>query len=76
MWSWFRGLVTDGYWMIFFSPFILTYWILVSILYVPVFLILSALVALSFIYTPIFEFPAGFMNKEKNQFFDKKNETA
>ncbi|MFA5299954.1 MAG: hypothetical protein WC389_17345 [Lutibacter sp.] len=70
LWAWFRGLITDGYFMILLSPFILTYWVLVTILYVPLFLILSILVVLSMVHTIVFEFPAGFMNKETNQFFE------
>jgi hypothetical protein len=64
LWNWFRGLVTDGYLMILFSPLILLNWMVVTILYSIPFLILSILVALSAIWMIIIEYPASFMNKE------------
>lgn len=68
LWNWFVGLVTDGYAMVGFSPFILAYWVLLIVAYLPMIITLSALVIGAVVWTPIMEFPAGFMNKEKNQF--------
>lgn len=70
LWNWFVGVVTDGYFMIFFSPFILAYWALLIVAYIPMMIILSALVVGAVVWTPILEFPAGYMNKEKNQYIE------
>lgn len=64
IWTWFVGLVTDGYFMIFFSPFILAYWALLLVVYIPLLPLLSALVVASLVWTVIMEVPAAFMNKE------------
>lgn len=65
IWIWFRGLVTDGYFMIFFSPFILTYWIILGILYLPILIILCLLIGASIPWMYIIELPASVMNKDK-----------
>lgn len=70
LWNWFVGVVTDGYFMIFFSPFILAYWALLIVAYIPTIIILSALVVGAVVWTPIIEFPAGYINKEKNQYIE------
>lgn len=64
-WTWFIGLVTDGYWMIFFSPLIILNWILVSIFYLPWICLLFALFIISLVWFVLIETPAALMNKEK-----------
>lgn len=66
IWVWFVGLVTDGYFMILFSPLIWAYWALLLVVYIPLFLLLSALVIASFVWTILLEAPAALMNKELN----------
>jgi hypothetical protein len=65
LWNWFRGIIHDGYWMIFLSPFVLAYWIIISALYVPFIVLLSLLIVLAVPYTEIVEVPASWMNKEE-----------
>lgn len=65
LWVWFKGMITDGYWMISLSPLILLYWIIVSALYAPVAILLGGLVALAAIWTVVVEMPAAFMNNEE-----------
>ena len=64
LWTWFRGFITDGYWMVFSSPFILAYWIIVTILYLPFIVILATFSIIAIPYTELIEVPASWMNKE------------
>jgi len=64
LWTWFRGFITDGYWMVFSSPFILAYWIIVTILYLPFVIILTIFSIIAIPYTELIEVPASWMNKE------------
>ena len=70
IWLWFVGFVTDGYWLVFASPFIHLNWILATILYIPLFFLLSILLLLSFVWTLVFEVPASILNREKVPFFE------
>jgi hypothetical protein len=69
IWSWMFGLIHDHYWMVFTSPFVWSYWIITTCLYVPTFIILSLLIVLSIPYTLIVEIPAGLMNNEEIHVF-------
>jgi len=68
LWTWFRGLITDGYWMVFSSPFILVYWIIVTLLYLPFVIILAIISIIAIPYTELIEVPASWMNKESLYF--------
>jgi hypothetical protein len=64
IWTWFIGLVTDGYWMVFTTPFAWFFWILATIIYLPLFFILSSLIIASVIWTYTFELTGSVVNKE------------
>lgn len=68
IWNWFFGKVQDGYAMVLFSPFIILYWILVILLYIPTAIILSLLVVLSGIWAVVIELPASLMNRDTINF--------
>jgi hypothetical protein len=69
IWTWFIGLITDGYWMTLLSPFILTYWVLATIIFLPVLCVLGILFVISSLWCFIIEVPASIMNKERLNFF-------
>jgi hypothetical protein len=64
LWTWFIGIITDGYWMVFATPIAWVLWALSSIFYIPLFFILSTLVIASIIWTYTFELTASLLNKE------------
>jgi hypothetical protein len=50
--------------MVFSSPFILAYWIIITLLYLPFIIILLILSVIAIPYTELIEVPASWMNKE------------
>jgi hypothetical protein len=65
IWTWFIGVVTDGYWMTLTAPFAWVFWLLASVFYLPLFVILSIFVALSVVWMYTFELTGSIVNKEK-----------
>jgi uncharacterized membrane protein YjgN (DUF898 family) len=57
--------ITDGYWLVLLSPFVLIYWILFSFAIIPIYIILGLLIAVAFIWGFLFELPADVLNKKK-----------
>ena len=57
--------ITDGYWLTLLSPFVLIYWILFSLVIIPIYIILGLLTAVAFIWGFLFELPADVLNKKK-----------
>jgi hypothetical protein len=69
IWTWYIGLITDGYWMTLLSPLILIYWCLASIIFLPILCILIIFFIISCVWCIVFEIPASIMNKESLSFF-------
>ena len=66
------GLIYDGYWLVFLSPFVLAYWILL-IPMIAVFSLLWLVLWVLFIpigiWTLAFEFPASILNKKEVEYW-------
>jgi hypothetical protein len=65
LYNWFIGLITDGYWMVLLSPLILLYWIILTILYIPLSALTLVLNIVALLWNILFEYPASLMNNEE-----------
>jgi hypothetical protein len=57
--------ITDGYWLTLLSPLVLIYWILISLLIVPVYVIFGIITVMAFVWGIAFELPADALNNRK-----------
>jgi len=57
--------ITNGYWLTLLSPLVLIYWILISLLIVPVYVIFGIITVMAFVWGIAFELPADALNNRK-----------
>lgn len=73
------GLIYDGYWLVFLSPFVLAYWILLLPMWV-VFSMIWTLLGLLFIpiglWSLLFELPASLLNKKELEYWKGKEASS
>lgn len=65
LWTAPKGFIKDGYALVFLSPFVLAYWVILSILYLPCVVLFSSLQVVASLWTVLFELPASYLNDEK-----------
>jgi hypothetical protein len=68
IWTWFAGLITDGYFLVLASPLILVYWSALVCLILLYLGIWSILWIVATYWTFLIELPAGVLNKESLNF--------
>jgi len=70
------GLIYDGYWLIFLSPFVLAYWILllsITTIFALIWLILWLLTIPIIAWSLLLELPASLLNKKEIKYWKGEN---